>query len=165
MQAAEALEAPRSGEENESAPADAAGTLSFYNLGPRMHEGYYPMLAFAEQIQTLDEIDYEKLERNLRNQMKNIADAQYYMALRGDTLASSMMDSSAAALRSRAGILRYTEEGAPHFISFLREGEAFRFFNVNDGLEDFTCPMEDFFENPVRPPQYVSVFTLEAEVQ
>ena len=69
----------------------------------------------------------------------------------------------AAARHSRAGILRYTEDGVPHFISFIREGSAFRFFNVNDGLEDFACSMEAFFQNHVLPPHYVSVFTLDAE--
>jgi len=66
----------------------------------------------------------------------------------------------AAALRSRAGILRYCESGVPHFISFIREGAAFRFFNVDDGLEDFTAAMEVFFEAHVPERQYTSVFTL-----
>ena len=66
-----------------------------------------------------------------------------------------------AALQSRAGILRYTEDGVPHFISFIRKGNAFRFFNVNDGLEDFVCSMESFFKSHVLPPHYTSVFTLE----
>ena len=67
----------------------------------------------------------------------------------------------AAAQNSRAGILRYTEAGVPHFISFIREGDAFRFFNVNDGLEDFVSSMDMFFATHVKPPHYVSVFTLD----
>ena len=66
-----------------------------------------------------------------------------------------------AARSSRAGILRYTEAGVPHFISFVRADGAFRFFNVNDGLEDFVCSMEMFFQTHVGVSQYVSVFTLE----
>lgn len=69
----------------------------------------------------------------------------------------------AAALGSRAGILRYTEAGVPHFISFIQEGEVYRFFNVNDGLEDFTASMEMFFDTHVPEKQYTSVFTLEKE--
>ena len=65
-----------------------------------------------------------------------------------------------AAKTSRAGILRYTEDGVPHFISFIRWGEAYRFFNVNDGLEDYTLSMEMFFAAHVLPPHYVSAFTL-----
>ena len=66
-----------------------------------------------------------------------------------------------AAIDCRAGILRYTEADVPHFISFIRVGAAFRFFNVNDGLEDFTCAMEMFFKTHVLPGHYVSVFVLE----
>ena len=66
-----------------------------------------------------------------------------------------------AAVTSRAGILRYSEADVPHFISFIREdGGAFRFFNVNDGLEDFTSAMEMFFTTHVLPGHYVSVFVL-----
>ena len=66
----------------------------------------------------------------------------------------------AAALKCRAGILRYTEADVPHFISFVRVGDAFRFFNVNDGLDDYVCSMDMFFATHVRPPHYVSIFTL-----
>ena len=65
-----------------------------------------------------------------------------------------------AARTSRAGILRYTEDNVPHFVSFIRSGEAYRFFNVNDGLEDYVSSMEMFFSNHVQPPHYISVFTL-----
>ena len=51
----------------------------------------------------------------------------------------------AAAARSRAGIFRYREGQEPHFISYIRSEEgSFRFFNVADGLEDFTMTMEQF---------------------
>ena len=67
-----------------------------------------------------------------------------------------------AARNSRMGILRYSEEKIPHFISFLRtEGGAYRFFNVNDGLEDYVCAMEMFFDTHVGTRQFVSVFTLD----
>ena len=67
-----------------------------------------------------------------------------------------------AACRSRMGILRYSEEKIPHFVSFLRQDEGgCRFFNVNDGLEDYVCAMEMFFQDHVGTGQYVSVFTLE----
>ena len=49
--------------------------------------------------------------------------------------------------KAKAGILRYWEVNTPHFITFVQaEGPLYRFFNVNDGLEDFTCTMEEFFE-------------------
>ena len=67
-----------------------------------------------------------------------------------------------AARRCRMGILRYSEEKIPHFVSFLRQADGgSRFFNVNDGLEDYVCSMEMFFKDHVGTAQYVSVFTLE----
>lgn len=67
----------------------------------------------------------------------------------------------AAACVCRAGVLRYCEAGVPHFISFYRQDGAYRFFNVNDGLEDFVCSMEMFFETHVPARNYVSVFTVD----
>ena len=66
-----------------------------------------------------------------------------------------------AALKSRMGILRYAEDGIPHFVSFFRRGGGFRFLNVNDGLEDYVGSMEGFFERHIDRVHYVSVFTLE----
>ncbi len=51
-----------------------------------------------------------------------------------------------AARESDAGILRYWEGREPHFIAFLRrEDGLYRFFNVADGQEDITLPMDEFF--------------------
>ena len=54
-------------------------------------------------------------------------------------------DALAAAEESLAGIFRYREGDTPHFICFIRlpDGQ-FRFFNVDDGLEDAVMPMEEF---------------------
>lgn len=50
-----------------------------------------------------------------------------------------------AAPRARAGILRYTESGIPHFAAFVNvSGDVFRFFNVADGLEDCRFHMAEF---------------------
>ena len=48
----------------------------------------------------------------------------------------------------------------PHFISYIRKGEAYRFFNVNDGLEDYVSSMDMFFKTHVLPQHYVSIFTI-----
>ena len=51
----------------------------------------------------------------------------------------------AAAAQSRTGMFRYQEGYTPHFVSFVRQDDgSFRFFNVDDGLEDFTATMEQF---------------------
>jgi len=52
-----------------------------------------------------------------------------------------------AAKNSRCGIFRYYEEGIPHFVTYIRtEKGIYRFFNVNDGLEDFTATIDEFAE-------------------
>lgn len=57
----------------------------------------------------------------------------------------------AAAERSAAGILRYWEGRTPHFITFIRQPDGrYRFFNVSDGMEDFTESMETFFRGHCR---------------
>ena len=51
----------------------------------------------------------------------------------------------AAAAQSFAGMFRYNEGYEPHFVSFVRQDDgSFRFFNVSDGLEDFTGTMDQF---------------------
>ena len=51
----------------------------------------------------------------------------------------------AAAAASCAGIFRYREKHEPHFVSYVRTEEGlFRFFNVADGLEDYTAAMAEF---------------------
>lgn len=57
-----------------------------------------------------------------------------------------------AARQAPAGILRYWEGRELHYISFVwqENGRDYRFFNVADGLEDMTCPMEEFFAGHCR---------------
>lgn len=68
----------------ETAAADAAGTLSFAALGARMRESCYPLLALQENIQTLDDWDYQRTEDELRDQLNAIASQQWgYLAIPG----------------------------------------------------------------------------------
>ena len=64
----------------------------------------------------------------------------------------------ALARESRAGIFRYREGRVPHFVSYLRAEEGlFRFFNVDDGLEDCRMSMEQFGAEHC-PKGFVMVF-------
>lgn len=69
-------------------------------------------------------------------------------------------ESLEAARSSDAGVLRYNEDGMPHFICFIRSGEQFRFFNVSDGFEDFVQDMDSFFEKHCQKFRYTAVFTV-----
>ena len=77
-----------------------------------------------------------------------------YLARYGDyKLTAGKKAALAAARTAGAGILRYWEEDVPHFVPFVRVGEgAYRFFNVNDGMEDLICSMEDFFAGHCKRP-------------
>ena len=62
---------------------DAAGTLSFENLGARMKEKSYALLALEESIALVESTDYEKVEQELRDGLNEIADAQWKMTALG----------------------------------------------------------------------------------
>ena len=62
---------------------DAAGTLSFENLGARMKEKSYALLALEESIALVESTDYEKVEQELRDALNEIADAQWGMTALG----------------------------------------------------------------------------------
>ena len=59
----------------------------------------------------------------------------------------------AAAEESRAGIFRYRERKGdePHFVSYIRQGDSFRFFNMADDFEDCRMPMEQFVQEHCAP--------------
>lgn len=89
--------------------------------------------------------------RNMRAYLK-----RYVPQIMEHTGRSVALDSARA---SECGILRYSESGIPHFISYIRLDGAYRFFNVNTGQEDFVASMDGFFEAHVRPLQFVSLFS------
>ena len=62
---------------------DAAGTLRFENLGARMKEKSYALLALEERIALVESTDYEKVEQELRDGLNEIADAQWKMTALG----------------------------------------------------------------------------------
>ena len=71
----------------------------------------------------------------------------------------------AAAQKSRAGIFRYREKLEPHFVSYIRaEDGLFRFFNVDDGLEDSEMSMERFGVEHLRGGTVI-VFTVSEETE
>ena len=73
---------------------DAAGTLSFENLGARMKEKSYALLALEESIAMVESTDYEKVEQELRDELNKLADAQWGMTALG-SVGSAASDSGA----------------------------------------------------------------------
>lgn len=58
---------------------DAAGTLSFENLGARMRTGNYTLLSLEENVAAIECIDYDKMYEDLRDGLNQIAEAQWMM--------------------------------------------------------------------------------------
>ena len=62
---------------------DAAGTLSFENLGARMRAESYSLLVLEENIAAIESMDYDKLEEELRDKLNETADSQWKAAQLG----------------------------------------------------------------------------------
>ena len=56
---------------------DAAGTLSFENLGARMRTGNYTLLSLEENVAAIECLDYDQMYEDLRNGLNSIASAQW----------------------------------------------------------------------------------------
>lgn len=73
---------------------DEVGTVTFANVERRMREKNLQVLILEENIQALEEIDYDKLEQSLRETLNNIADLQWSMlessGMMGEPMAGSL---------------------------------------------------------------------------
>lgn len=68
---------------------DAVGLVSFANVERRMRENNLQILILEQSVQTLEEIDYEDLYEDLRQQLNDIAMAQWAL-VRGSSMMKSM---------------------------------------------------------------------------
>jgi len=101
------------GEDGEAEPVeeyipDPVGSISFANVDRRMHEGNLQVKALQESIDIIDEIDYDKLKNRLREQLNELAKAQWSLVLASDFMsdyeyhsAYDQMDQAYSALRKQ----------------------------------------------------------------
>ena len=82
---------------------DPVGSITFRNLNRRMHEGNLQVLSIQENIDILEEIDYDDLKEDLRIQLNDIAKMQWMMVQMGQTgtLAYEKMDQAYDAVREQ----------------------------------------------------------------
>lgn len=82
---------------------DPAGHVTFQNLDHRMREGNLQILSIQENVDILEEIDYDKLKEDLRLQLNQMAQAQWMMVQFGQTgtLAYEQMDQAYDAVREQ----------------------------------------------------------------
>lgn len=101
--AAEAPEPEEPQPEAEEYIPDPVGSITFGNLSRRMHEGNLQVRSIQENIDILEEIDYDDLKEDLRLQLNQMAQAQWMMVQFGQsgTLAYERMDQAYDAVREQ----------------------------------------------------------------
>ena len=94
----ETAEGTETAQGEETAPApDPAGTVSWENLDSRIREGSLNSLILGENISGIEGIDYDQMYEDLRRQLNDIANAQWYITIMGGD--SSSLDQAYDALR------------------------------------------------------------------
>lgn len=76
---------------------DPEGTVTWENLDSRIRSGSLAFQALLENISSVEAIDYDQMMDNLRTQINQIANAQWYTALSGGD--SGSLDQTYASLR------------------------------------------------------------------
>lgn len=106
--AALAAEGPAAEPEEPQTPVeeyipDPVGSITFGNLSRRMHEGNLQVRSIQENIDILEELDYDDLKEDLRLQLNQMAQAQWMMVQFGQsgTLAYERMDQAYDAVREQ----------------------------------------------------------------
>ena len=78
---------------------DAVGTVSFANVSRRLRENNLSVLSLEENINAIKAIDYDKMTDDIRKSLNNIADAQWFMTISGNSFAAKSMSSSYDSLK------------------------------------------------------------------
>lgn len=78
---------------------DAVGTVSFANVSRRLRENNLSVLSLEENINAIKAIDYEKMGDDIRKSLNNIADAQWFLTISGNSFAAKSMSSSYESLK------------------------------------------------------------------
>lgn len=70
---------------------DPVGSITFGNLSRRMHEGNLQVRSIQENIDILEELDYDDLKDDLRVQLNEIASAQWGLVMSSEQMIQSGM--------------------------------------------------------------------------
>lgn len=87
---------------------DPVGSATFENVERRMRESNLSVLAIQESVDMLESLDYADMQEDLRKQLNQLAQAQWYMVLMGQsgTLAYEQMDQAYAAVEEQFDAIR-----------------------------------------------------------
>ena len=102
---------------------DAVGTLSFENLGARMKEKNYSLLALEENIAAIECVDYDKLEEDLRDKLNETA-AKQWSAISPTPTEDSTINAVKSLLgQSSAAVLQQQYDAYRKSFDAIRNGE------------------------------------------
>lgn len=85
--------------EPELIPPDAVGTVSFANVSRRLRENNLSVLSLEENINAIKAIDYEKMGDDIRKRLNGIADYQWYLIMKDQSIAAQSLSSSYNSLK------------------------------------------------------------------
>ncbi len=85
--------------EPELIPPDAVGTVSFANVSRRLRENNLSVLSLEENINAIKAIDYEKMGDDVRKRLNGIADYQWYLIMKDQSIAAQSLSSSYNSLK------------------------------------------------------------------
>ena len=80
-------------------PAAEGPDLTWAELDDRIRSGSLNVQTLDENIGSIQAIDYEQMEEQLRNQLNQLADAEWFMLQLGDTASANSLDASYGSLR------------------------------------------------------------------
>lgn len=78
---------------------DSVGELSFANIGPRMRERNYNLLALDETIASLEVIDYEQMQEDIRDTLNQTAQGIWFLTISGNDPAAQTAQSAYDSMR------------------------------------------------------------------
>lgn len=125
------------------ASGNCCGPVAAYNL--RRHAGQKP--SFTLVLLEMDAMHLLRAPGPTRMSVMRQYCQKYlpgFRELRGRKQAVEAME------RGGMGVLRYNEEHVPHFVAWYRTADGVRFFNVNEGEDDFTAAPADFADRHLR---------------
>ena len=85
---------------------DTGYDLTWEELDGRIRSGSINVQVLAENIGSIEAIDYEEMEEQLRSQLNSLADAQWALSLMGDTATANSLEQSYRTLRETFDAVR-----------------------------------------------------------
>ena len=142
-EAADGVETEQTEAEETAAAQVAEGTITFESLAERVKQNNYTAIALSENIAILDEIDYDKLEDQIRDGLNKLTDAQWSMVGGGgggsetlDTALNGYIVNGSESEKVFAGAVKGLQAGASMLQSALAKSTNAQLQTQYDALKE-----------------------------